>query len=344
MPAYHRRSFFNAFTALLILSGCLFGCSKPQKERVIVYSPHGKEMLEYFEQSFEKTHPSLDVVWLDMGAQTVFDRIRTEKENPQADLWWGAPREMFEQAEAQGLLAAYKPSWSQSVPADMKSAKDFWHATFQTPECIMFNTKELTRETAPQDWDELLSEKWQNKIIIRDPMQSGTMRTIFAAMIAKELNRTKSLDSGYAWLLKLHKNTKSYAADPTQLFLKLSRGEASVTLWHLTDALLQAKVNQYPFDFIMPKSGTVTAVEGIAIVSNAKHRKSAELFYEYVTTDSALTIQATDFFRLPVRTDLKIETEWKSKAIFTPLTIDREAMHSQQTAWLKYWQEKIRTN
>ena len=41
-----------------------------------VYSPHGKELLEYLEKGFEKAHPEIDVQWVDMGSQEVLDRLR----------------------------------------------------------------------------------------------------------------------------------------------------------------------------------------------------------------------------------------------------------------------------
>lgn len=299
-------------------------------------------MLGYFEQKFEKEHPTIDVRWLDMGAQTAFDRIRTERENPQASLWWGGPSDLFEQAEQLGLLEEYAPSWAAQVDARYKSAKNLWFATFLTPECIMFNSERLTKETAPQDWDELLSERWKDKIVIRDPVQSGTMRTIFSALVAKELARTGSLDSGFRYLERLHRNTKSYAADPAQLYLKLSRGEALVTLWNLTDALLQARRNKFPFDFVIPKSGTVVAVEGIALVKGGKNLESAKKFYEFVTSKESLNEQAEKFYRLPVRDDIALSAEWTKEARYALLNIDHKLASQKQSEWIARWQETIK--
>src|SRR4051812_34241825 len=42
-------------------------CSSDSRTVLTVYSPHGKELLEYFEQGFEKAHPDVDVQWVDMG-------------------------------------------------------------------------------------------------------------------------------------------------------------------------------------------------------------------------------------------------------------------------------------
>jgi iron(III) transport system substrate-binding protein len=64
----------------------------------------------------------------------------------------------------------------------------------------------------------VLHPKWRDRIIIRDPIASGTMRAIFGAMIARELARTGSTRAGYDWLLRLDRNTKEYTLNPTILY------------------------------------------------------------------------------------------------------------------------------
>ena len=76
----------------------LAACSSDNRKVLIVYSPHGKELLEYLEKGFEKAHPDIDVQWVDMGSQEVLERVRAEKPNPQADVWFGAPAEAFDRA------------------------------------------------------------------------------------------------------------------------------------------------------------------------------------------------------------------------------------------------------
>ena len=73
-------------------------------------------MLTEFETQFEAKHPDIDIQWLDMGSQEIIDRIRTEKENPLADLWWGAPATIFMRAEK---LDSLLPSFSvRDISAD----------------------------------------------------------------------------------------------------------------------------------------------------------------------------------------------------------------------------------
>ena len=79
-----------------LLAASLFGCSGDKRTVLTVYSPHGPELLGSTEKAFEKAHPDIDVQWVDMGSQEVLDRIRAEKANPQADVWFGAPAEAFD--------------------------------------------------------------------------------------------------------------------------------------------------------------------------------------------------------------------------------------------------------
>ena len=276
------RYWFLSRSLLIFCSLSLLSCSqKPTSSRIVVYSPHGKEMLAEFEKQYEKLHPEVDIQWIDMGSQDAYERIRTERENPQADLWWGAPSTMFMRAEKEGLLEPYTPTWSAAVDPTARSDGSCWYGTFLTPEVIAFNTHLIKRDEAPKDWDELLDKKWSGKILIRYPMGSGTMRAVLSSIIARSLAETGKPDRGYEWLLRLDANTKTYTADPTQLYLRLAREEGQVTIWDMPDIIIQAERNGYPFDYILPRSGTVVLTEGIAIVKGAKNKELAKHFYEF---------------------------------------------------------------
>src|SRR5690348_5330768 len=101
---------------------------------LIVYSPHGKDLLQYYERAFEQAHPTVDVQWVDMGSQDVLDRLRSEKANPQADVWFGAPAETFARGAREGLLDPYRPTWAGVMPGEAHDARDLWYGTYLTPE------------------------------------------------------------------------------------------------------------------------------------------------------------------------------------------------------------------
>jgi len=334
----------RAWIVLFLL--CVAGCSggADGKATIIVYSPHGKELLTEFEKRFEAQNPAIDVRWLDMGSQNALDRVRSEKANPQADIWWGAPSTMFSQAEKEGLLDPYKPTWASHIDSAAHSPSDAWYGTYQTPEVIAYNTEALKPEAVPRDWDEMLDPKWKGKVIIRDPLASGTVRTIFAAMIIRAMGPDKTAEPGYAWLKKLDANTKEYAADQTFMLQKLGHQEAVLTLWNMPDIELQHAKYNYPLAYIIPKSGTPVLTDAMAIVKGTKHRKEAETFYEFVNTPDSLAFAAKEFYRIPSRDDIARETlpEWMRNLNIPRMEMDWALVESKSQEWMEYWANHIR--
>ncbi|MEM1269526.1 MAG: extracellular solute-binding protein [Bacteroidota bacterium] len=322
--------------ALLVLAGC----GADDRTPLVVYTPHGKELLTAYEEAFEAEHPDVDVQWLDMGAQNVYDRIRTESARPQASLWWGGRGVDFDRAAGEGLLEAYRPTWAGAIDSVYRHPEHFWYGTYLTPEVITFNTRQVPETEAPSDWDDLLDPKWADRILIRYPLDSGTMRTIWAAMILRQ----PTIEEGYRWLAQLDVNTKSYTADPTQLYIKLAREEGDVTLWNMPDTDLQAKDNGYPFGYLVPASGTPILTEGIALVSGGPNLDRAKQFYEFVTSKDALIRQANDFHRIPARTDIAPEDlpEWIRNADLRPMPMDWQRIAEEGPDWMQYWDENIK--
>ena len=328
-----------------ILIACsLLGCSSGNKIPLVVYSPHGKEMLAEFEKQYESLHPEQDVQWLDMGSQDAYDRVRTERENPQADLWWGAPMTTFAKAEDEGLLEPYIPSWDSAVAPEFKSLHGYWYGTFITPEVIMYNNRLLNEADVPKDWDELLDPKWKDKIIIRYPLASGTMRIIFSALIQRQIELGRDAEAGFQWLQRLDANTKTYAADPTQLYFKIAREEGALTLWNLPDVVIQVQTNAYPFSYVIPQSGTPLITDCIAVVKGTKHPAESKQFYEFVTSKESMVQQARQFSRIPTRKDIPASQlpSWIPALHLKPLNVNWMNLAAHEKEWMKQWDERVK--
>ena len=336
-------------TAMMaVFSFLVCACSGERTGRIplVVYSTHGKELLTEFEQRFERQHPEIDVRWLDMGSQDVLDRVRSEKTNPQADLWWGAPSVLFQQAEREGLLQPYSPSWVSEVSPDSHSPDRHWYGTYLTPEVIAYNSAALKAEEAPRDWDDLLDPKWKNRLIIRDPLASGTMRTIFCAMILRFYRDSGSPEAGYQWLKKLDANTKDYVANLTILSQKLARREGLITLWNMPDIELQRAQYHYQLDYIIPRSGTPVVTDGIAILAKANNARAATEFYEFVTTRDSLVLAARKYFRIPCRKDISPSElpEWMIRNPIPAMEVDWKVLEEKSNEWMRYWDTNIRNS
>ena len=330
--------------ALLALAAA---CSGNDGRTVLtVYSPHGKDMLAHFEGSFEAVNPTIDVQWVDMGSQEVLDRLRAESANPQADVWFGAPAEIFDRAASENLLDPYTPSWSAAVDTSARDARHRWYGTYLTPEVIAYNTEAIDSADAPKDWDDVLDPKWKGRVVIRDPVASGSMRAIFGAQILRSIRETGSPEAGFAWLRRLDANTREYVLNPTILYQKLGRQEGAITLYNMPDiAMLKERVG-IPVGYIIPTSGTPLLVDGIAIVKGTKHPAEARSYYEFVTSQPAMLQATRQFVRIPARTDVPRDSLPRETAaalaLIKPMPMDRTLLAKHLDEWMTYWDANIR--
>jgi iron(III) transport system substrate-binding protein len=216
---------------------------------------------------------------------------------------------------------------------------------YRTPAVIAFNSKLVPRDEAPRDWDEVLARRWTGKVLIRDPMASGTMRAIWGLIMFRSLRSTGDTTRAIRWLRRLDGQTKAYTLNPAILDARLARGEGLVTLWDLPDILI-GKSKGLPFDYVFPESGTVVIDDAIGLVRGSKHPEAAKAFIDYVGSVEGQLLAARGVFRLPVRHDLPshsvpawvagVEREMKVD------TMDWALLAREGSAWMGYWDRHVR--
>jgi iron(III) transport system substrate-binding protein len=331
---------------LLALAFLAASCGDGRKP-LVVYSPHGRDLLTLMEKSFEAKHPDVDVRWLDMGSQEVYDRVRSEAANPQADIWFGGPQTIFARGASEGLLAPFRPGWADAVPATSRAAGDLYFGSYRTAPVLVYNSQAVKRDEAPADWDDLLAPRWKGKILIRDPLASGTMRTLFGMILARSVQSTGSPDRGWQWLRRFDAQTKEYVQNPALLMEKLNRKEGLITVWELTDMLWQAKRGA-PLGYRFATSGTPVIDDSVGLVKGAKHPAEAKAFIEYVGSVEAQELAAREAFRLPARTDIPAERlpQWAREVLrdLVPADVDWELIAKNGQPWMTAWDRTVRSH
>ncbi|HZE68132.1 MAG TPA: extracellular solute-binding protein [Pyrinomonadaceae bacterium] len=337
--------FRRLLLALLCVSLLVASCNRSggsNKRRLVIYTPHGQDLLRDFVARYKLQNPQTDVQFLDMGSQEILTRVRAERNRPQADLWWGAAQTTFQTAAEENLLAAYRPSWAEKVAASAREPHDLWYGTYETPEVIVYNNEAVAAADAPHDWDDVLDPKWRDKVLIRNPNPSDTMRAIFGGMIWRFYKDTGSPEKGYDWLRRLDANVHEYTADGTLLMQKIARREGLITLWDLPDVRIYQE-KKLPLSYVLPASGTLVITDGIAIIRGAQNEAEARQFYEFVTTSESLVHAAKNYYRIPVRLDVDRSQlpEWMNQPM-SRLPLDWDVLRKQSGEWMRYWDTEIR--
>lgn len=336
------------FASILVLPVALLtlfeGCGDGRIP-LTLYSPHGRDLLALVEETFEAQNPTVDVRWLDMGSQEVYDRVRSEAANPQCDVWFGGPATIFSRAAADGLLEPYRPAWADAIPARSQYPDDFYFALYRTPPILVYNEAVVTPEEAPKDWDDLLDPRWRGQILVRDPLASGTMRTIFGMVLARSVAETGDTAQGFEWLRALDAQTKEYVHSPALLHQKIVRQEGLVTLWELTDILFQ-RMRGATLGYSFPTSGSPVIDDSIALVKGSRNPEVARAFIDWIGSQEAQRLTVEKAFRLPARTDLPREElpAWAREALDQLVTaeVDWDLVEAQGAEWMNEWDRTVR--
>lgn len=339
----------NRLVALTLLA-CVVGCSKDTRTRIVVYSPHGIDVLEELEKQFEAKHPDIDVRSFNLSTGELLARVRGERDNPSADVWWGAPMATFRRAADEGLLAPYEPTYASKLTADQRDPQKRFHGHFAIPQVILYNRDRLSDADAPKHWDDLIGETYRDRVVLRFPLPSGSMRTSFSWLVAwkgKEANG--SAEPGFAYLTELHRNTKRYATDPQELFEAIAKDAANVvTIWNLTDAIFQRDRYGYPFAVSIPSEGVPVVIDCIGLVSrkdaDAARAQAARDYVEFVTSLDACEYLAKNHGRVPLRSDFEDarKPDWLKSLHYTPLPIDIDLANTHEDEWMRRWDETVK--
>lgn len=323
----------------------LLGCSRDQRTPLVIYSPHGRDLLTLFETRFEALHPDVDVRWLDMGSQDVYDRVRSERANPQADIWFGGPSLILAQAARDSLLDCARPSWADAIPPRARGEGDCYFAAYETPAVFLYAEKVVPAADAPQDWDDLLHPRWKDKLIIRDPLASGTMRAVFGLIMVRSQKSPGDTASGFAWLRRLDGQTREYIQNPALVSEKIARQEGLVTVWDLPDVLISRRRGM-PVGYLFPRSGTVAIEDGIAVVRGSKRLDVARAFQEFVGSPEMQIAAAREVFRLPARSDLPADSlpDWVRdvRRRMVVADVDWRLLAERGPEWMRWWDQHVR--
>ncbi len=328
-----------------LLVAPLAACRRDSRIPLVLYSPHGRDLLGLVERTYEANHPDVDVRWLDMGSQEVYDRVRSEKANPQADVWFGGPNTIFARGVRDGLLEPYRPSWAVAIPPESRQRRDLFFGVYRTPAVLVYNSGAVATADAPRDWDDLLDPRWKGKVLIRYPLASGTMRAIFGMILARSISETGSPERGFRWLSRLDAQTKEYVMNASVLVEKVARREGLVTVWDLPDVLLEMRRSK-DLAYVFPSSGTPVIDDAVGLVRGARHPREAKALIEWIGSPEAQLLAARNAYRLPARKDLPSgelpdwarEVEKKMK----PAKMEWDLIEREGQAWMARWDREVR--
>lgn len=297
---------------LLALMLSLTACRSPfadEGPEVVVYTPFPEITAKELKRAFERK-TGIRVVMVTEGTTKVRGKLRAEKENPQADVWYGGGGIIpFINLAEEGLLEPYVPKGYEDMPVTrgnliLRDPEFRWVGLAIIALGFAYNPQVLPPEDVPRTWDDLIDPKYKGKIEMWDPGVSGTAMLFLNSVLLRHIQQGKGEEAGWEYLKRYWKNLKGYTVEGKPAF-NVARGASPIGI-HFEHQVLEFMVEQAGGSVaggsdnirwtLLPDSPI--SVDGICLIKNGPNPENGKKFIDFVMSPEGQTIINRFFFSI----------------------------------------------
>lgn len=269
--------------AILMLAGIITGCGSKssnqttQPQKLTLYCGLMEDHMVKAVQEFEKeTGIKVDAVRMSSGE--IMGRIKAEKNNPKASVWFGGPADAFVQAKEEGLLEKYASPNAAKIPVQFKDADGYWTGIYIGYLGFVSNQKLLNEKgiVPPKSWDDLLKPEFKGQVVLANPGSSGTAYTMLATIV-----QIMGEEKGLEYMKKLHAQVKTYPKSGTAPGRMAGQGEAMIGLSFLHDGIKYREEGMKDIVLSAPGEGTGYEIGSVAIIKGGPDQDAAKKFVDW---------------------------------------------------------------
>jgi iron(III) transport system substrate-binding protein len=288
----------------LLVLGLLVAGTAWAQDSLVVYSSVDEENAKKLLDAFTKaTGVKVRFTFLSSGPAVA--RIEAEKNNPQADVWYGAPSENHVVLKEKGLSQPYVSPNTKELAAKFKDPEGYWTSFYMNPLGFASNVNILKQKGVepPTSWADFLKPEFKGQVQTPSPQTSGTGYNMVAALVT-----IMGEDKAFDYLKKLNPSIQTYTQSGTAPSKAAAIGQAGVGI-QFTPAFLQLIEEGYPLKITFPKEGVGFEAPAISILKGAPHLDLAKKLVDWSITipgQNAITDAKTYFF--PVHSKARLAT------------------------------------
>ncbi len=311
------------------------------EEKIVVYSTHGESMIELVADKFT-AETGVKVEFINLKA-VLAERVRAEKDNPQADIMYGGASSIFMELKDEDLFSAYEPEWGTEINPLFKDADNYWFGTIQTPVMLFYNSEILDPENVPADWFDLTKSEYENQLVFRNSLSSSARATY--SSLLQVFEKQNKLEDGWQFMKDVDANTKNYYSSGSLMFQAIGRKEAAISFATLNSIIDNKLKNNLPLEVIDATSGSPVITDGIALINNAKHPNAAKAFIDFAGSAEIQGLLASEFNRLPTHPQaLDTSPAWMKEINFKIMEVDWQGLAKNQSEWMQKWETEIKSS
>jgi iron(III) transport system substrate-binding protein len=264
-------------------------------------------------------------------------RLRSERDNPQADVFWSS--EIFQTIALanEGVLAPYTSSATEKWPAVFRGPEDRWYGFAGRARVIAYAPDRVQEKDVPLTWQDLASEELKGRVVLADP-RFGTTGGHLGAMKAYW---DRALYPGYyerMFLPALAENDlRILPSGNAGVVRAIVSGEADVGATD-TDDVWAAQKQGYEIAMVYPRhhpeddvpgGGTLLIPNTVGMVTGGPNPESAGRFIDFMLSAKVEQMLAeSDSHNTPLRPGLA--RSYPSLIVPNPLQVDYHAAAAQR--------------
>jgi iron(III) transport system substrate-binding protein len=270
-------------TILLTLALCalgLGGCGEANSSspQVVLYTSVDEPIARPIIQQFEKTSGIRVRLVTDAEATKsvgLAEKVRAEKANPQADVFWGnEPFHTINLAE-EGLLAPYEAAAAKEIPPQFKDPQQRWAGNGLRARVIAVSGRLSVR---PEGLDDLTQPAWKGKIVMASPSAGTTGGHVAAIYVLR------GDDGARDFFKKLHANGIKLVGGNSVSAQQVAQNNFAAGLTD-NDDVANAKVDLPALDSVLPDQdgdGTLMVPTTVGLVAGGKNAEAGKKLTEYL--------------------------------------------------------------
>jgi iron(III) transport system substrate-binding protein len=267
---------------LLILAGCRIEAGAPRSEATTdattgtlwVYTSAYRTVVDDLDALVRAKLNGVHVEWFVAGSEKVAARIDAELAagGTRADLVLTSDPFFYARLKREGRLLAYVPPAALRLPRALVDPDGAWATTRISTMVLVYNTKLLDAAHAPKSFSDLLEPAFAGKLILGDPLSSGTFFTTVSFLDQR---------FGPSYFEGLRNNRVVSTGGNSTVLDRVSGGEFAAGVC-LLENVLQAKRKGAPVEFVLPAEGPILIPGPEAIMKSSAHPALARALVDLI--------------------------------------------------------------
>ena len=280
-----------------------------EKESLTLYTHRHYDSDKLIFQKFEeKTGIKINVV--KSSADELIQKMETEGDQSPVDLLLTVDAGRLVRAKNKNLLqSANSDILNNKIPKHLKDSSNHWFGLTKRARVIVFN-KETVNPTDLSNYEDLVNEKWKNKILIR------SSNNIYNQSLMASIISNNGIDSAKVWAEGMVNNfarsPKGNDRDQVKAILAKEGDLAIINTYYLGKLINSKDSNEVAagnavgvFFPNQENRGTHINVSGIGVSKSSKNKENAIKFIEFLISKDIQEIFANANYEYPVNKDAK---------------------------------------